>query len=107
MSTNHTVVANSQYHPGTQIIRSQGNAFDVAPRSSNPDSHRPPAKRGPRSGGERAAIALMTDAERIADRTAKVLIDNSKRTYVIGNRTDDTAKTARIVGKSAPNWKDA
>lgn len=50
-----------------------GNAFTgCVPRSSNPGSHKAPAKRGPNSTKvQQAASALRTDAERAADKLAK------------------------------------
>jgi hypothetical protein len=50
-----------------------GNAFTgCVPRSTAPDSCKPPAKRGPNaSTAQQAANALRTNAERAADRLVK------------------------------------
>jgi hypothetical protein len=50
-----------------------GNAFTgCVPRSTAPDSCKPPAKRGPNaSAAQQAASALRTDAEREADKLAR------------------------------------
>lgn len=92
MSAIRTAFDNSQNWPAMKLDYPTGqNAFTSVPPRGD--------KHGPEISPHSAAA-----------NTAKVLVDNSKLHYVIANRVDSVAskdKTARIVGKSMPNWKNA
>lgn len=59
------------FHPGTQIVKSRCNAFDIPPREK-PDTHISPKKSGPKpSKTQQACSALDTPEERAARLTKK------------------------------------
>lgn len=75
------------------------NAFQtLVPRSSNPDSHRAPAKRGPKpSPNGRAVISLMTEGER---RAARILRDNKNQFSINQETQEDRDKQNMLLGRS-------
>lgn len=103
---------NMQYHPGTTIVRSQGNAFQRVPRSTKPDSFRAPLKRGPKpSPNERSAISLETFAERQAKKQRAALLAKAtrvnKNNLIINHRSQaDVDKIGALTGRGTPLGRD-
>lgn len=90
-----------------------GNAFTACrPRSTAINSHRPPAKRGPKpSPNERAAISMETFAERQAKKQRAALLAKAtrinKHNLVITHRTEaDVDKIGALTGRGTPNGID-
>jgi len=87
----------TQFHPNTQIAKSQGNAFDIPPKSTAPDSHTAPRKRCPKpSPAKQSAASLMTPEERAA-----AVTDFKKCAQITISKTPqaDRDRSAKISGK--------
>jgi hypothetical protein len=95
----------STFHPGTQIIKSRGNAFDIPPKSK-PNTRTPPKKSGPKpSKLAQSVIALETSSERAARLSKKLMAHHpiSTGTYPalsVAAKDQAKAKTAKLKGRS-------